>query len=116
MSNFNKSGLRDIVEKKVLEEKTPILGICAGMQILTNFSEEGIEKGLGWIDGIECLFDKNKIKFNTKLPLMGWNSINPVEGGLVLFPSYLDHSVNPNLSNKERVVISFNISLIKNTN
>ncbi len=44
------------------------------------------------------------------------NSINPVEGGLVLFPSYLDHSVNPNLSNKERVVISFNISLIKNTN
>ena len=41
------------------------------------------------------------------------NSIKPVEGGLVLFPSYLDHSVNPNLSNKERVVISFNIKLIK---
>ena len=40
------------------------------------------------------------------------NSINPVEGGLVLFPSYLDHSVNSNLTNEERVVISFNISLI----
>ncbi len=39
------------------------------------------------------------------------NSISPVEGGLVLFPSYLDHSVNQNLSNNERVVISFNISL-----
>ncbi len=41
------------------------------------------------------------------------NSINPVEGGLVIFPSYLDHSVNPNLSNEERIVISFNIKLIK---
>ena len=40
------------------------------------------------------------------------NSINPVEGGLILFPSYLDHSVNANLSNEERIVISFNISLI----
>tara|TARA_A100000164_G_C21682307_1_gene664932 strand:+ start:199 stop:795 length:597 start_codon:yes stop_codon:yes gene_type:complete len=40
------------------------------------------------------------------------NSINPVEGGLVLFPSYLDHSVNQNLSNEERIVISFNINLM----
>ena len=40
------------------------------------------------------------------------NAVNPVEGGLVLFPSYLDHSVNPNLSNEERIVISFNINII----
>ncbi len=40
------------------------------------------------------------------------NSVTPVEGGLVLFPSYLDHSVNENLSNEERIVISFNLSLI----
>ena len=40
------------------------------------------------------------------------NSISPVEGGLVLFPSYLDHSVNANLTDEERIVISFNISLI----
>ena len=41
------------------------------------------------------------------------NSVNPVEGGLVLFPSYLDHSVNPNISNEERIVVSFNINLIR---
>ena len=41
------------------------------------------------------------------------NSINPVEGGLVLFPSYLDHSVNANLSKEERIVISFNLKLNK---
>ena len=40
------------------------------------------------------------------------NSVTPSEGVLVLFPSYLDHSVNPNLSNDERIVISFNINLI----
>ena len=39
------------------------------------------------------------------------NSITPKEGALVLFPSYLDHSVNENLSNEERIVISFNIKI-----
>ncbi len=39
------------------------------------------------------------------------NSINPKEGLLVLFPSYLDHSVNENFSNEERIVISFNIRI-----
>ena len=44
------------------------------------------------------------------------NSIKPEEGLLVLFPSYLEHSVNPNLSNNERIVISFNITLEKYKN
>ena len=39
------------------------------------------------------------------------NSISPKEGALVLFPSFLDHSVNENLSNEERIVISFNIKI-----
>ncbi len=42
------------------------------------------------------------------------NSIKPEPGMLVLFPSYLEHSVNPNLSNEKRIVISFNLSLEKN--
>ena len=43
------------------------------------------------------------------------NSVKPEAGMLVLFPSYLEHSVNPNLSNKKRIVISFNLSLEKIT-
>ena len=39
------------------------------------------------------------------------NGISPKEGALVLFPSYLDHSVNENLSNDERIVVSFNITI-----
>ena len=42
------------------------------------------------------------------------NSIKPEAGMLVLFPSYLEHSVNPNMSDKKRIVISFNINLDKN--
>tara|TARA_X000000368_G_scaffold412771_1_gene399693 strand:+ start:578 stop:1168 length:591 start_codon:yes stop_codon:yes gene_type:complete len=42
------------------------------------------------------------------------NAIKPEAGMLVLFPSYLDHSVNPNMSDKKRIVISFNLSLEKN--
>ena len=44
------------------------------------------------------------------------NSITPKEGALILFPSYLDHSVNENLSNNERIVISFNIVIQTQTN
>ena len=41
------------------------------------------------------------------------NSVKPEAGLLILFPSYLEHSVNPNLSNKKRIVVSFNLSLEK---
>ncbi len=44
------------------------------------------------------------------------NGINPKEGALVLFPSYVDHSVNENLSNDERIVVSFNITIQIKTN
>ena len=44
------------------------------------------------------------------------NAISPKEGALILFPSYLDHSVNENLSKNERIVISFNIRISIKTN
>ena len=44
------------------------------------------------------------------------NGISPNEGGLVMFPSYLDHSVNENLSKEERIVISFNVTIQPRSN
>lgn len=82
MKRFNVSGMREIVEKKALIDKIPVLGICAGMQILSNKSEEGVEKGLGWIEGEVKRFDTSKIPFITKLPHMGWNEIVPKENPL----------------------------------
>lgn len=78
MSQLNASGMRDELEKQVLENKIPIMGICVGMQILAKSSDEGNLPGLGWIDGEVKLFDSSLIQYKTRLPHMGWNSINPV--------------------------------------
>jgi glutamine amidotransferase len=83
MQSFNKSGLREVVGKKVIEEKVPVLGICAGMQILADSSEEGTEKGLSWIPGSVRHFDVSRVPYKTKVPHMGWNEINP--NGSALF-------------------------------
>tara|TARA_Y100000590_G_C15745825_1_gene1021958 strand:- start:3771 stop:4382 length:612 start_codon:yes stop_codon:yes gene_type:complete len=82
MKSFNGSGLRDIVEKKVFKDKIDVLGVCSGMQILAESSEEGNEKGLGWIDGKVKIFDTNTINHQTKLPHMGWNTVNPIDSSL----------------------------------
>lgn len=82
MQSFNKSGLRDVVEKKVIEEQVPVLGICAGMQILADSSEEGNEKGLSWIPGRVRHFDVSLIPHKTKVPHMGWNDIIPTDSVL----------------------------------
>jgi glutamine amidotransferase len=75
MQKFSDSGMRDIVEGLVLEDKLPIIGICVGMQMLAISSEEGILPGLGWIKGEVKKFDESKIPFATRLPHMGWNDI-----------------------------------------
>lgn len=72
---LRKAAWFDLLERKVLVDKVPILGICVGMQILGDSSEEGREKGLGWIPGEVKLFDKQTILNKPKLPHLGWNSI-----------------------------------------
>ena len=75
MNKFNKSGLKESVEKMVFDKSIPILGICVGMQMLGKSSDEGVEKGLGWLDANIKIFDTSNIKHQTKLPHMGWNAI-----------------------------------------
>ncbi|MES2131524.1 MAG: imidazole glycerol phosphate synthase subunit HisH [Bacteroidota bacterium] len=75
MSNLENSGLVPVLNKKVLEQKVPILGICLGMQLLTKRSEEGAKAGLGWIDGETVKFNLNP-DLKLKVPHMGWNYIN----------------------------------------
>lgn len=75
MRNIKASGLLDVLNKKVILEKVPLLGICLGAQLLGDSSEEGVEKGLGWIPMRNVLFDKNRLGDSLKVPHMGWNSI-----------------------------------------
>lgn len=74
MKKINDLGLRDVLDKKALDEKVPVMGICLGMQLLTNFSEEGNAEGLGWIKAKTIRFNKDKVGA-LKIPHMGWNSV-----------------------------------------
>jgi glutamine amidotransferase len=73
MKKLNASGL----DKVIPTLKQPVLGICLGMQLLCNFSEEGNTNGLG-------VFDVNVIKFSNdlKVPQIGWNQISNLKSSL----------------------------------
>lgn len=85
MSQLNSSGMRDELEKQVLINKIPVVGICVGMQMLAKSSDEGTLSGLGWIDGYVKLFDVSKIPYKTQLPHMGWNTIDPKNENKLLY-------------------------------
>jgi glutamine amidotransferase len=78
MQRFNSSGMRSIVEKLVIADKVPVLGVCVGMQIMGDASEEGQEPGLGWIGGsVKSLHEVTGGANDFPLPHMGWNSVKP---------------------------------------
>ncbi|WP_299430987.1 imidazole glycerol phosphate synthase subunit HisH [uncultured Maribacter sp.] len=78
MDQLIKSGFKKELDRLVIEEKTPVIGICVGMQILAKKSEEGILDGLGYIDAEVKKFDINTFTEKPYLPHLGWNSINPI--------------------------------------
>lgn len=79
MSQLNNSGMRDTLDELVLDKKIPVIGICVGMQMMANNSDEGSMEGLKWIDATVKKFDESKIKQVTRLPHMGWNDVKPVK-------------------------------------
>jgi imidazole glycerol-phosphate synthase subunit HisH len=75
METLKKSGLVDLLQEQVVEKKKPILGICVGMQLLAESSDEGQAQGLGFIKGNVRRIDTRKLNHPPFLPHMGWNSI-----------------------------------------
>ncbi|MFA7090226.1 MAG: imidazole glycerol phosphate synthase subunit HisH [Arcobacteraceae bacterium] len=75
MKKINETDLREVLNEKALKEQVPVLGICLGMQLLTNSSEEGILNGLGWIDAKTMSF-KERIVKKYRIPHMGWNIVH----------------------------------------
>lgn len=74
MQNLRDMGLLEVLTRKVIEEKTPILGICLGMQLFCKSSEEGASEGLGWLNAKTVRFDVQD-KSQYKVPHVGWNSL-----------------------------------------
>ncbi|OGI11760.1 MAG: imidazole glycerol phosphate synthase, glutamine amidotransferase subunit [Candidatus Margulisbacteria bacterium GWF2_35_9] len=96
MKNLKDSHLDTILGEQVLENKKPILGICVGMQMMAEFSEEnGIHQGLNWIHGMVKKLDLPK---NFAVPHVGWNNVT-IEHNEPIFSRndencnfYFDHS------------------------
>ena len=80
MSLLEESGMRDALMRRVTQDGVPLLGICVGMQILAERSEEGTLAGLGLIQGavrsIASLPDARQLD----LPHMGWNTVRFTAG------------------------------------
>lgn len=75
MQKLNADGLVDVLREAALERGIPLLGLCVGMQMLFDGSDEGVLPGLGWISGrVRHLSTLQPVK-GTKIPNMGWSYV-----------------------------------------
>jgi glutamine amidotransferase len=107
----------NIFEHAVLKEKKPFLGICVGMQMLFDTSEEGRSMGLGWISGTVKKFNfKNS---DIKIPNMGWSSPKIVNNRTGFFDDeiqnrfYFVHSYYAHCSNEDEIMATSTYNGIK---
>lgn len=115
--NLQKDGLSDVLKELILVKKKPVLGICLGMQLLTNNSEEGNIKGFGIID-----LETKKFQLeNLKVPHIGWNNVvlekySPLYKGINEEDKfYFVHSYyveNKELSNEALTTTSYGIDFV----
>lgn len=74
MENLKRLNLIETLNTAVLQNKTPILGICLGMQLMAKRGEEGDTEGFGWFDAEVVKFNvKDQLRF--KVPHVGWNCV-----------------------------------------
>lgn len=89
MELLARSGMRAVLDQMVLERGVPVLGVCVGMQIMAQGSDEGSLPGLGWIPGRVRAFSRNRACANLPLPHMGWNDVRPIVEK-VLFKGFVE--------------------------
>lgn len=80
MELLDASGMRPVLDALVLQHHVPVLGICVGMQILADGSDEGRSPGLGWVPGKVKAFRTDERSASLPLPHMGWNDVQPRAG------------------------------------
>jgi glutamine amidotransferase len=112
MNKLQQSGMIPVLNRKVLVERIPILGVCLGMQLMTESSEEGELPGLGWIEAQTLRFDQRSDP-GLKVPHMGWNEVIPAKPSALIaeFPSearfYFAHSFYVKCKSAEDVLLRF---------
>ncbi len=80
MDLLDASGMRETLEDLVVGRNTPVVGVCVGMQMLADGSDEGARAGLGWIPGRVRHFSHAPSNAYLPMPHMGWNDVKPVPG------------------------------------
>jgi len=75
MDNLMQANLVDELNETVLVKKTPVLGICLGMQLMASHSQEGDSTGLNWIDAEVVKFNMQNPEIY-KVPHVGWNTLS----------------------------------------
>ncbi len=80
MDKLKTAGLTTVI-KEVIDKKTPFLGICLGMQLLYEYSEEGEAEGLGILSGSVRRFPQES---GLKIPQIGWNCLEVKKDSLFL--------------------------------
>jgi glutamine amidotransferase len=111
MMQLNQSGLRSALDDAALVKRIPFLGICLGMQLMTEGSEEGELPGLGWISAKTTKFvpESNEIM---KIPHMGWNVVKKEKVSPLLnlvdddARFYFVHSYHVTCTDREDVLLS----------
>ena len=111
IKKIRKLGLVEVLNQKVLQEKIPVLGICLGMQLMTEGSDEGFEPGLGWMEGRAVAF-RFPERTALRIPHMGWNIVS-VKKNMFLTNNFLPemrfyfvHSYHVVCKNKSDVLLS----------
>lgn len=90
MQRLNDSGMRPKLEELVLGVQVPVVGICVGMQMLANGSDEGNLPGLNWVPGRVRAFANQPQSFNLPMPHMGWNELQPRVGSRLFSKGFED--------------------------
>jgi imidazole glycerol-phosphate synthase subunit HisH len=126
MERLKAQGLIPVLQKRVLQEKIPILGVCLGMQLLGMGSEEGQLTGLGWLNAESIRFNFKGANTNLKIPHMGWNQLiirmaHPLFAGLEAGNRfYFIHSYHVVCSNPDNILtttsygVDFTSTVVKN--
>jgi glutamine amidotransferase len=98
IANLDKLGLREALDRQVRDRGVPVLGLCLGMQLFAESSEEGELPGLGWISGKVVRFRLDGSDSSLRIPEMGWNHVRvaqptPLLAGFAESPRfYFAHS------------------------
>lgn len=106
MEQLEKLGLSELIKEKVLNQKTPILGICLGAQLMLERSEEGQKPGLGLVKGDVVRFHFSP-ELKLRIPNMGWKPISLAKSGKLVdvLPDeprfYFVHSYHFNMENAD---------------